>query len=234
MTRLVRNSSIVLLMALVLGATGCTRKPKNNVTPIPGYTPEIRVVNVPGESGPADPIGANRGRNTGGFPESTRPLPLDPNGGVRPLTGSEGNIVNPNPEAGGGEAGNREVFENMAMDRAAFQGNTVYFEYDRARIRSEERAKLAAVGEHLKSNASDRLLIEGHCDERGTEEYNRALGERRALVAREYLNTLGIGGDRVRTVSYGEDKPAEEGHDESAWSKNRRAEFILLKPLDNR
>ena len=79
-------------------------------------------------------------------------------------------------------------------------------------------------------NKDNKLLIEGHCDERGTEEYNRALGERRALAAREYLNSLGIKGERVRTVSYGEDRPSVDGHDESAWSKNRRAEFILLKP----
>ena len=240
MTRLVRNSSITLLLALALGAAGCTRKPNSKVTPIPGYQPEIRTVQVPTETAvPADPLGSGQRRpiNQGnGFPDgtATRPVPLDQgNGGARPLNqgNDAGKIVDPNPAIGGGEQLNRDVFENMQMDRAAFQGNTVYFEYDRARIRSEERAKLAAVAEHLKSTADDKLLIEGHCDERGTEEYNRALGERRALAAREYLASLGIKGDRVRTVSYGEDKPSVDGHDESAWSKNRRAEFILLKPL---
>src|SRR5205085_10123014 len=100
------------------------------------------------------------------------------------------------------------TFENRPMDRAMFKGNAVYFEYDRATLRKGEMAKLAAVAEHLKSNAGDALLIEGHCDERGTEEYNRALGERRALAAREYLVNLGVHADRIRTLSYGEDRPA--------------------------
>jgi peptidoglycan-associated lipoprotein len=238
MTRLVRNSSITLLLALVIGAAGCTRKPNSKVTPIPGYNPEIRTVQVPTETAaPADPLGGTRrnGINGGnGFPDGqgNRPLPLNQGGAnAQPLGNDPGKIVDPNPLAGGGPQENRDLFDNMQMDRTAFQGNTVYFEYDRARIRSEERAKLAAVAEHLKSTADDKLLIEGHCDERGTEEYNRALGERRALAAREYLASLGIKGDRVRTVSYGEDKPSVDGHDEAAWSKNRRAEFILLKPL---
>jgi peptidoglycan-associated lipoprotein len=241
MTRLVRNSSITLLLALALGAAGCTRKPNSKVTPIPGYQPEIRTVQVPTETAvPADPLGSGQRRplNQGnGFPDgtATRPVPIDQgNGGARPLNqGNDGRIVEPNALTPVDPLGSRDIFENMQMDRAAFQGNTVYFEYDRARIRSEERAKLAAVAEHLKSNSDDKLLIEGHCDERGTEEYNRALGERRALAAREYLASLGIKGDRVRTVSYGEDKPSVDGHDESAWSKNRRGEFILLKPLTN-
>ena len=232
MTRLVRNSSIALLLALSIGAAGCTRKPNNKVTPIPGYTAEVKTVQVPVETTPTDPFGGGRNRN--GFPDNTtRPLPGGPDGNSRPISQGNGNIVDPNPPAGGGEQGNRDLFDGMLTDRTIFQGNTVYFEYDRSRIRSEERAKLAAVAEHLKSNPTEALLIEGHCDERGTEEYNRALGERRALAAREYLASLGIQGERVRTVSYGEDKPAVDGHDESAWSKNRRGEFILLKPLNN-
>lgn len=230
MTRLVRNSSIALLLALSIGAAGCTRKPNNKVTPIPGYTAEVKTVQVPVETAPADPLGGGRNRN--GFPDNTtRPLPGGQDGSSRPITGT--NPIDENQNPNGIPQGDRELFENRVVDRTIFQGNTVYFEYDRSRIRSEERAKLAAVAEHLKSNAGDALLIEGHCDERGTEEYNRALGERRALAAREYLASLGIQGERVRTVSYGEDKPAVDGHDESAWSKNRRGEFILLKPLNN-
>ena len=74
------------------------------------------------------------------------------------------------------------------------------------------------------------LLIEGHCDERGTEEYNRSLGECRALALRELLVAAGISPDRVHTVSFGKDKPADTGHSESAWGKNRRGEFILVLP----
>ena len=115
-------------------------------------------------------------------------------------------------------------------DRETFKGNTVYFEYDKSAIKSSELAKIAAVAEHLKSHADASLAVEGHCDERGTEEYNRSLSERRALSIRERLVNLGVSADRVTTEAFGEDKPADLGHDDSAWSKNRRGEFILLIP----
>ena len=89
---------------------------------------------------------------------------------------------------------------------------------------------LPILADYLKGAPTDALLVEGHCDERGTEEYNRSLGERRALALREYLINSGIASDRIITRSYGEDRPAVQGHDETAWSKNRRGEFILLKP----
>ena len=79
-------------------------------------------------------------------------------------------------------------------------------------------------------NPESDLLIEGHCDERGTEGYNMALGERRALSIRELLVSLGVPSERVHTVSFGKDRPADPGHNEAAWSKNRRAEFILVLP----
>ena len=72
------------------------------------------------------------------------------------------------------------------------------------------------------------VLVEGNCDERGTEEYNRSLGERRALAGREYLIKLGIDADRVDTITYGEDRPADPGHNEAAWAKNRRDDFVVL------
>lgn len=122
------------------------------------------------------------------------------------------------------------TFEGMLMDTNVFKANTVYFDFDRSNVRPSERSKVEDVAGFLKGNLSNKLLIEGHCDERGTEEYNRALGERRALAIREYLANLGIGPERVRTLSYGEDRPAVDGHDEAAWSKNRRGEFILLRP----
>jgi peptidoglycan-associated lipoprotein len=89
---------------------------------------------------------------------------------------------------------------------------------------------VTAVADHLKANATAAVEVDGHCDERGTEEYNRALGERRALAVREELILMGVDGQRVVTKSFGEDRPIDPGHDESAWKKNRRAEFILLTP----
>jgi peptidoglycan-associated lipoprotein len=82
----------------------------------------------------------------------------------------------------------------------------------------------------LKANPAAKLRIEGNCDERGTEEYNRALGDHRALAAREALAKDGIDPERIQTQSFGKDKPADTGHDESAWAKNRRDEFVLLTP----
>ena len=118
----------------------------------------------------------------------------------------------------------------MIANREQFKANTVYFDYDKSVVKADGKANLQAVATFLMANAQTKVAIEGHCDERGTEEYNRALGERRALSARDALIALGIGPDRVVTRSFGEDKPAELGHDEAAWSKNRRGEFILLTP----
>jgi peptidoglycan-associated lipoprotein len=122
------------------------------------------------------------------------------------------------------------LFENMIMDRAALAAYTIHFAYDSTAIRNSEQANLQSVAQALSTDASTKLLIEGNCDERGTEEYNRSLGERRALAAREALAKLGIDPSRVRTISYGKDKPADPGHDEAAWKQNRRDEFVLLHP----
>jgi len=131
---------------------------------------------------------------------------------------------------GGGQTASLENFEGLPEDRQALEAYTIHFAFDSAVIRGSERTKLQAVASALNSNPSDKLLIEGNCDERGTEEYNRALGERRALAARQALAGLGVDPSRVRTISYGKDKPVDPGHDESAWVKNRRDDFVLLHP----
>jgi len=101
---------------------------------------------------------------------------------------------------------------------------TAYFDFDKAEIRDDAKPILRANAEALEQT-DVRVTIEGHCDERGDEEYNLALGERRANQVKRYLVNLGVDGSRLRTVSYGEAKPAAMGHDESAWRWNRRAEF---------
>ena len=121
----------------------------------------------------------------------------------------------------------------MIEDRAALANYTVHFKYDSAAVQKSEKANLEAVASALSADATLKLLIEGHCDERGTEEYNRSLGERRALALREALAKMGVDPSRVRTISYGKDKPADTGHDEAAWAKNRRGEFVLLHPNPN-
>jgi peptidoglycan-associated lipoprotein len=124
-------------------------------------------------------------------------------------------------------------FDNMTEDPAALAAYTVHFDYDSSTIKSSDESKLSAVAEQLKSHSGTAVRIAGHCDERGTEEYNRSLGERRALALREKLLGLGIDPKRVDTRSYGEDKPVDPGHNEAAWAKNRRGEFILLLPRTN-
>jgi peptidoglycan-associated lipoprotein len=103
----------------------------------------------------------------------------------------------------------------------------VFFEYDSSEITPEGRSVLDANASVLKGNGGWTVTIEGHCDERGTAEYNLALGERRAVAARAYLLSLGVSADRLRTVSYGKEFPFDPGHDESAYTKNRRAHFVI-------
>jgi peptidoglycan-associated lipoprotein len=103
----------------------------------------------------------------------------------------------------------------------------VFFEYDSSELAGDARGVLDANALVLKKYPSWTITIEGHCDERGTAEYNLALGERRAVASRAYLVSLGISADRLRTVSYGKEFPFEPGHDENAYVKNRRAHFVI-------
>jgi peptidoglycan-associated lipoprotein len=103
----------------------------------------------------------------------------------------------------------------------------LFFEYDSSEITEEGRSVLDANATLLKRYPTWAITIEGHCDERGTAEYNLALGERRAVTTRSYLVSLGIPGDRLRTVSYGKEFPFDPAHTESAYSKNRRAHFVI-------
>lgn len=105
-----------------------------------------------------------------------------------------------------------------------------YFNYDEATLDGAAQDALQSSATWLKGDgAAYNLLIEGHCDERGTEQYNLALGDRRANTAKDYLATLGINAGRIRTVSYGEERPFDDGHDDAAWGKNRRAHIVLVR-----
>jgi len=102
-----------------------------------------------------------------------------------------------------------------------------YFDYDKSDLREDARAALAKDAEWLRKYPSTRLLIEGHCDERGTEEYNLALGDRRANATKEYLAAMGISDSRVQTVSFGKDKPFCTTENDQCWQENRRAHFLI-------
>jgi peptidoglycan-associated lipoprotein len=118
-----------------------------------------------------------------------------------------------------------EDARTLLFAEASMELQTIYFDYDSSALKPDAKAKLERGADWLKRHPKVNVQIEGHCDERGTNEYNLALGERRALAARRYLISLGINTDRIFTISYGEERPAVEGHDESAWKFNRRGEF---------
>ena len=103
----------------------------------------------------------------------------------------------------------------------------VFFDFDRSAIRNEQKAALNDNAGWLKANSGAKIILEGHCDERGTAEYNLALGERRAKAVKDYLVGVGIAPDRISTISYGKERPFVLGHDESAWKWNRRAHFVV-------
>ncbi|OGV58209.1 MAG: peptidoglycan-associated lipoprotein [Lentisphaerae bacterium GWF2_52_8] len=105
----------------------------------------------------------------------------------------------------------------------------VYFAYDQSTVGTSEQGKLDQVASYMKQNAVVGVLVEGNCDERGSEEYNRGLGERRALAVKDYLIKQGIPDARIKTISYGKERPADLGHNEAAWAKNRRAELVGQK-----
>lgn len=147
------------------------------------------------------------------------------NGGILPGTGD---AFSRTPE--GIPLVGHESIEGRPQDRSKFSADTVYFDLDSSSVKGGEKSKLEDIANYFKSNPTGDLLIEGHCDERGTEGYNLALGDKRANSLREYLVNLGVPAERVQTVSFGEAKPAVEGHNDAAWSKNRRGEFVFVEP----
>ncbi len=192
--------------ALTLGLAGCAHKPVST-TPIP-----------------------NGNRNTPPpSPQSSRDTGLPPGGmepTAPPVTITPGQQIpfgtNTTPWS--------DVIANHNEDAETLKPDTVYFDFDSSTIKKTEDKKLEDVSTYLKGHMADALRVEGNCDERGTEKYNLSLGERRALAVREYLANLGVDPRQVVTVSYGKAKPAVEGHNEAAWGKNRRDDFILLTP----
>jgi peptidoglycan-associated lipoprotein len=165
-------------------------------------------------------------------PQGTTRIPGAPIGKPQDLTNANPLGTNDLSQAQptGHPQNDRSRHKDWTKDPTALAANTVHFAFDSSVVRSEEKPNVVAVAEFLKGNPGKDLEVEGHCDERGTEEYNRSLGERRALALREELITLGIDPVRVDTVTYGKDKPVADGHDEAAWKQNRRGVFVVLIP----
>ena len=133
-------------------------------------------------------------------------------------------------DAGDDETGTSSLPDDVEIERLLWNPATglqgVYFDFDSYTLRSDAIAILQENAEKIKRTPAGVLIqVEGHCDERGTQEYNMVLGEKRALAVREYLIKLGISGDRILTISYGEEMPVDPGHSEAAYSQNRRCEF---------
>lgn len=223
MKRAIFLNMVVLGAVLALGA-GCKGKGlSKGVTPIPRQQ-AARVqpdTTVKPPITPVTPVPP---------PSTTSQIPGG--GATRPDEGPKASPLPVQPETASGIPTPLDApeFENQIMDTNTFAAQTVYFEYDRSSVKPSEHSKLEVVAGQLKDKGEQKLLVDGHCDERGTQGYNEALGERRALALREYLVRLGISPERIYTRTWGEDRPADPGHDEAAWSKNRRGEFILLLP----
>lgn len=124
-----------------------------------------------------------------------------------------------------------EIFERKTLEElnAEKPMGMIHFDYDKFFIRDDAKPVLEANAAYLKKWRSVSVLVEGHCDERGTEEYNLALGEKRAKSTYDYLISLGISADRIKIISYGKSQPIDMGHNEIAWQKNRRAQFTIIE-----
>lgn len=153
-----------------------------------------------------------------GTPGGT-PIDFGP-GGVSGIPG-EGTPLNPKGWIASGD---------YTVDAGTLAAQTVHFDYDSSVVKSSEQGNVDAVVAHLKGNANVGLRIDGYCDERGTEGYNDALGDRRALALRDAVLALGVESDRVITQSFGEQNPVALGQDEAAYKQNRRGEFMILQP----
>ena len=147
---------------------------------------------------------------------------FDPNGG------GKGGIDDLN-KAGDWGTGTQNPYDDFGTLIPGVTLPTVYFSYDRAIISSTEEPKLDEIARYLIGNPGTGVVIEGNCDDRGSDEYNRALGERRALAAKEYLLKKGIQENRIRTISYGEERPAADNASDEGRAKNRRDDFVAVK-----
>ena len=187
--------------AMVLGTVGCATDDEG--------LEKFRIKE--GENASAGQNGANSGNNFSGKAN------LDSiNGGDGGNTGvSEW-----------GNSGGLNPYDDFGTPITGLSFQPVYFRFDQSSIDSSEYSKLDQVASYIMSNPGTGVVIEGNCDSKGSDEYNRALGERRALAAKDYLMDKGISDSRIRTVSYGEEKPAVPNTDDSSRAKNRRDEFI--------
>jgi peptidoglycan-associated lipoprotein len=190
------------VLCLSIAVSGCKKKPEG-ITPLPGRTspPPVAGDDAGRPKLPDTPIVIDQG---------TRPVPTPPSEFGTPPTDAD--------------------FSKWSRDADIFKSETIYFDFDKSNIRPDQTEKLDRLFTKMQGMPGKALRIEGNCDERGTEEYNRALGERRALAAREYLVRKGMNPAMIETISFGKNNPVDPGHNDAAWAKNRRDDFVLLSP----
>jgi peptidoglycan-associated lipoprotein len=247
------SSMVVLLFGASVLLAGCPKKPAPAAGTAPGSGPGAAGMTGTGPGGPGSmggggaagspgtgPGGTGGGSSSGGMMGSGPGGTLGPGGsasgggpgGTGPGGGSSGTAGGTGPGAPGpGVAGAtgttipglpspKDFVETSAL-------RDVHFDFDRYEIRAQDKGVLDENAKWLKSNANAFLLIEGHADERGTNEYNLALGERRAKAARDHLVSLGIDGGRITLISLGEERPTCTERTETCWAQNRRAHFLV-------
>jgi len=190
----------ILAVCTMVFAFGCSKKQA------------VKSTDTSGTAGA--PAGAPSQGKEGVVTETLKPEA----GTTAPSGGTSGTQVASAAEAAAGIA---------ATEEKASPFQDVHFDFDKSSIRDDAKQSLSAVAAYLKNNRNARVQIEGHCDERGTSEYNMALGDRRAESVRKYLASLGVQTGVLSTVSYGKEKPLDPGHNEDAWAKNRRAHFVV-------
>jgi outer membrane protein OmpA-like peptidoglycan-associated protein len=217
--------SVVCVMAILV-CFGCTKKAKVNLD---GLDQNPAGTVQEGEGGTA-----GGGNGFGGAFNGADPFVVpvaNTNGGGN----GAGGVFDPNnPNIGGSGAWSGMDAALAGSDAENFVKNgqyfaqKVYFDFNRSEVRPSERPKLEALANHLQSNPTFGVVIEGHCDDRGSDEYNRSLSERRSLAVKDYLVSLGISAERMRTVSYGEDRPdVPNARTEQEHQLNRRAQFLV-------
>ena len=235
MTRRPWNTTLTVV-ALIAGAvllTGCPKKPApvaGTGGPGSGAGPSLGATGAGSGSGSGSDSGSGSSGSMGSGPGSgTGALGAGAGGAGSGAGGGAGGAGAGGSMAGGaGATGTtipalpspKEFVETSAL-------RDVQFDFDKYEVRTQDRPVLDENARWLKSNANALLLVEGHCDERGTNEYNLALGERRAKATRDYLVSAGIDGSRITVISYGEERPACTERSEACWAQNRRAHFLV-------
>ena len=213
------NITFAVLALFAVGVSGCKSQKPTKLTTIPGVKTVVQNPSPTGPVGPVTPVNPPPGTTLPPTPPPTTP-PVGPTGPV---------VVNPGPT----DPMNFDfpsTFENTIADRDALFDLMVNFDYDSASIRPADMPKITEVARHLLQNPKFLLQVEGHCDERGTEQYNLSLGERRALAVTEQIIRLGISPNRIRTLSLGEEVPMVDSSTQDAYAQNRRGEFVLMVP----